>query len=347
MTIRKQLFISFISSIVISTLFLLILYKMMWFDVHQTLVLTAFSLISSLITVMIAMTFLVPTIHRLEKLNLQTQKVSEGHFNIEKIDIHTPRELSELNDSFHYMVERVQDQMVQIQEEQTEKVHMVQNLAHDLKTPLASIKSYSEALKDGVIQGQEAKRHAHQVLITQSERLSQMFDDLTAVMTLSDASRPQSAIQIDQLLIPIFDAFQQRIEHEHRQLDLRMPKQIPRFKQDKVALERIISNLIDNALKFSHSGTPIIVEIEEDDKHQISISVIDQGIGIAKEDIPHIFDRTYRVEQSRNLQTGGSGLGLYIAQSLAAQIGAHIEVESELGTGTKMTVRFSIIEETK
>ncbi len=100
-------------------------------------------------------------------------------------------------------------------------------------------------------------------------------------------------------------------------------------------------------MKFSHSGTPIIVEIEEDDIHQISISVIDQGIGIAKENIPHIFDRTYRVEQSRNLQTGGSGLGLYIAQSLAQQIGAHIEVESELGKGTKMTVRFSIIEETK
>ena len=245
------------------------------------------------------------------------------------------------------MVERVQDQMVQIQEEQTEKVHMIQNLAHDLKTPLASIKSYSEALKDGVIRGEEAERHAHQVLITQSERLSQMFDDLTAVMTLSDASRPQSAIQMDQLLIPIFDTYQQRIEQGHRQLDLRVPKQIPRFKQDKVALERIISNLIDNALKFSHSGTPIIVEIEEDDIHQISISVIDQGIGIAKEDIPHIFDRTYRVEQSRNLQTGASGLGLYIAQSLAQQIGAHIEVESELGKGTKMTVRFSIIEETK
>ncbi|MCY1591233.1 hypothetical protein NW108_11630, partial [Staphylococcus pettenkoferi] len=142
-------------------------------------------------------------------------------FIIEKIDIHTPRELSELNDSFHYMVERVQDQMVQIQEEQTEKVHMIQNLAHDLKTPLASIKSYSEALKDGVIRGEEAERHAHQVLITQSERLSQMFDDLTAVMTLSDASRPQSAIQMDQLLIPIFDTYQQRIEQEHRQLDLR------------------------------------------------------------------------------------------------------------------------------
>ena len=105
--------------------------------------------------------------------------------------------------------------------------------------------------------------------------------------------------------------------------------------------------MIDNALKFSHSGTPIIVEIEEEGTRQISISVIDQGIGIAKEDIPHIFDRTYRVEQSRNLQTGGSGLGLYIAQSLAEQIGASIEVESELGKGMKMTVRFSIIEETK
>ena len=97
-------------------------------------------------------------------------------------------------------------------------------------------------------------------------------------------------------------------------------------------------------MKFSNTGTPIIVEIEQYDTREISISVIDQGIGIAQEDIPHIFDRTYRVEQSRNLQTGGSGLGLYIAQSLAEQIGARIEVESELGQGTKMTVRFLIKE---
>ena len=102
-------------------------------------------------------------------------------------------------------------------------------------------------------------------------------------------------------------------------------------------LERILTNLIDNALKFSPTGSPINLTLSENGE-RIEISVQDEGIGIQPEHLPRIFERTFRVEHSRNNETGGSGLGLYIANELAKQIGGTINVESTPEVGTKMTV---------
>ena len=93
----------------------------MWFDMTQTLLLTLFSLISSMVTMMIAMTFSIPTIHKIEKLNHETQKVANGSFEIEPLDIQSPLELKELNDSFETMVTKVREQMERIKSEETEK----------------------------------------------------------------------------------------------------------------------------------------------------------------------------------------------------------------------------------
>ncbi|MDO5375295.1 sensor histidine kinase [Staphylococcus rostri] len=342
MTIRKQLFISFVTSIAITTLFLFILYKMMWFDGQQTLTLTLFSLISSMMTMMIAMTFSVPTIHKIERLNRETQKVSEGDFNIEHLDITSPLEVKELNESFKIMVSRVEQQMAQIKNEEAEKMYMVQNLAHDLKTPLASIKSYSEALRDGIIDTDEAHQHAYKVLINQADRLSHMFDDLTSMVSVTTHAQDKVALQVDQLLITILDPYQQQLEHEQRRLEVDVDESIPRFVQDKVAIERIISNFLDNALKFSETGTPITVRIKQETAQQLAISVSDEGPGIESKYLNRVFERTFRVDSSRNLERGGSGLGLYIAQTLAHQIGGHITIDSEYGKGTTITLHFPI-----
>ncbi|ARJ26207.1 sensor histidine kinase [Staphylococcus lugdunensis] len=341
MTIRKQLIISFFTSITFSTLFLFVLNELMWFDMAQTLLLTLFSLISSMVTMMIAMTFSIPTIHKIEKLNHETQKVANGSFEIEPLDIQSPLELKELNDSFETMVTKVREQMERIKSEETEKIHMVQNLAHDLKTPLATIKSYSEALKDGVINTEERQQHAYKVLISQSDRLSHMFDDLTTMITVSGHSQDLGYLQIDQLLLPILEAYQQQIEQQHRELIVDVEKGIPRFLQDGMAIERILSNFLDNALKFSKLETPIVVTAKKVDTTHVSIAVTDQGCGIAEHHLKRIFERTYRIEHSRNLKSGGSGLGLYIAQMLAHQIDGHITVDSKLNEGTTMTLTFN------
>lgn len=342
MTIRKQLLISFVTSITITTLFLFILYKMMWFNGQQTLTLTLFSLISSMMTMMIAMTFSVPTIHKIERLNRETQKVSEGDFDIDQLDIASPLEVKELNDSFKIMVARVEQQMAQIKDEEAEKMYMVQNLAHDLKTPLASIKSYAEALRDGIIESEESHQHAYKVLINQADRLSHMFDDLTTMVSATTHAQDKVPLQVDQLLIAILDAYQQQLEQEQRTLNVDVDEEIPRFVQDKVAIERIVSNFLDNALKFSQAGTPITVRITQESTKELAISVSDQGTGIESKYLKRVFERTFRVDASRNHERGGSGLGLYIAQTLAHQIGGHITIDSEYGKGTTVTLNFPI-----
>lgn len=339
MTIRKQLIYSFIGSLGLTTFLVFVLYKLMWFDAHQTILLTVSSFIASLMTMTIALFFSVPTIHKIEKLNEQTAEIAKGNYAVNDLNIKSPKELKALSESFNQMTSKVETQMNVIKAEQEEKLCMIQNLAHDLKTPLASIKSYSEGLKDDIIHTESAQQEAYQVLIRQADRLNQMFDDLTGVMSLN-AQRQKSKMNMDQLLMPILESYQQLIIKENRRFEVNIAPEIQPFKQDKIALERIITNFIDNALKFSGPSSVITINVCEENERILAISVKDEGIGIKEEHLNYIFKRTYRVENSRNQQTGGSGLGLYIANSLAQQINGAITVDSTFGKGTKMTLIF-------
>lgn len=311
----------------------------MWFDGPLTILLTLCSFLSGMMTLIIGIFFTVPMIKKIERLNEKTQKIAKGQFETEKTKIHAPKEIQQLSESFDQMVDKIQEQMRLIKEEQEEKMNMVQNLAHDLKTPLASIKSYSEGLKDGIIHSEQDMQKAYSILISQSDRLSRMFDDLTDVITVNHQENEETLIHLDQLLVPIFETYSQKLHHEQRQLDVNIEQNIKPFIQDQRAIERIIMNFIDNALKFSEHGSPLAVKVFED-QNEIAISMIDQGIGIPESDIKNIFERTFRVESSRHKDTGGSGLGLYIAQTLAHQIGGRIEVDSIYGQGTTITLRF-------
>lgn len=339
MTIRKQLIYSFIVTIITTTFLFYTLYKLMWFDGPLTILLTLCSFLSGMMTLIIGIFFTVPMIKKIERLNHKTQKIANGQFETEKTKIHAPKEIQQLSESFDQMVDKIQEQMNLIKEEQEEKMNLVQNLAHDLKTPLASIKSYSEGLRDGIIHSECDTKKAYSILISQSDRLSRMFDDLTDVITVNYQESEQTLIHMDQLLIPIFEIYSQKLHHENRQLDVEIDPNIKPFIQDQRAIERILMNFIDNALKFSDHGSPLAVKVFEEND-EIAISVIDQGMGIMESDIKNIFERTFRVESSRHKDTGGSGLGLYIAKTLAHQMDGHIEVSSTYGQGTAITLYF-------
>lgn len=311
----------------------------MWFDGPLTILLTLCSFLSGMMTLIIGIFFTVPMIKKIERLNHKTQKIANGQFETEKTKIHAPKEIQQLSESFDQMVDKIQEQMNLIKEEQEEKMNLVQNLAHDLKTPLASIKSYSEGLRDGIIHSECDTKKAYSILISQSDRLSRMFDDLTDVITVNHQESEQKLIHMDQLLIPIFEIYSQKLHHENRQLDVEIDPNIKPFIQDQRAIERILMNFIDNALKFSDHGSPLAVKVFEEND-EIAISVIDQGMGIMESDIKNIFERTFRVESSRHKDTGGSGLGLYIAKTLAHQMDGHIEVSSTYGQGTAITLYF-------
>lgn len=192
-----------------------------------------------------------------------------------------------------------------------------------------------------MIKNEQQEVHAaYETLIKQANRLSTLFDDMTHVISLNTGrSYPLELIQLDQLLVNILQTYEQRIKLEHRSLEVNFCSHIDAFYQYHPPLERILTNLLDNALKFSNYGSRIDIIISENaNNDSINIAIKDEGIGILPELQSRIFERTFRVEDSRNTKTGGSGLGLYIANELAQQIDASISVESELNVGTTMTL---------
>lgn len=337
LTIRVQIFIAFMSSIILTTAILGVAYKWMWFNAHTTLLLTVSAIIASCLTTVVCMLFINPLVTRIRMMNNQTKLVAKGNYNLSAINIKSPKEMRELSESFNTMAKNITAQIEQVKYEQQEKIEMVQNLSHDLKTPLASITSYAEGLKDGVIADEESRKKAYDVLIKQSKRIDFMFDELTSVMTLDAISENKyelETIYIDKLFVSILQTYEQQLACESRKIDFNMCDNIQSFKQYRIPLERILMNIIDNAIKFTSVGTRIELKVNKVQDGMIAISVSDEGPGISSEHLNRIFDRTYRVEESRNKDTGGSGLGLYIARNLAHQMDGTLEVESKKNIGT-------------
>ena len=342
LTIRTQILIAFISSIVLTTAILTVAYKWMWFDAHTTLLLTISAIIASCLTTAICILFINPLVRRIRLMNLQTKRVAQGHYNETELNIDSPKEMRELSHSFNTMARNIETQIEQVKHEQQEKSEMVQNLSHDLKTPLASITSFAEGLKDGVISTEEEQNKAYDVLIKQSQRIATMFDELTSVMSLNTVSRNNyelETIYIDKLFVSILQTYEQQAACESRTIDVNLCDEVQSFKQYRVPLECILLNIIDNAIKFTGLGSRIELKVNQEAGNILVITVSDDGPGIASEHLNRIFDRTYRVEESRNKTTGGSGLGLYIARNLAHQMDGVLEVESKINIGSSFILK--------
>lgn len=303
-SIRSQIAIGVISSVLLTTIILVIAYKLMWFNGHMTLTLSITTMITSCLTLSICSIFINPLIQKIKQFNIKTKQFVNGEHLIDDDTFQSPREIRELNDSFNKMADEITKQMDMIKNEQQE-VHA-----------------------------------AYETLIKQANRLSTLFDDMTHVISLNTGrSYPLELIQLDQLLVNILQTYEQRIKLEHRSLEVNFCSHIDAFYQYHPPLERILTNLLDNVLKFSNYGSRIDIIISENaNNDSINIAIKDEGIGILPELQSRIFERTFRVEDSRNTKTGGSGLGLYIANELAQQIDASISVESELNVGTTMTL---------
>lgn len=267
----------------------------MWFNGHMTLTSAINTLITSCLTLSICSIFINPLLRKIKQFNIKTKQFVNNEKLIDDKTFQSPKEIKELNDSFNKMSYEITKQMNMIESEQQEKTEILQNLAHDLKTPLAGIRSYTEGLRDDII------------------------------------SDPQE----------VHKACETLIKQDNRSLEVNFCDCIDAFYQYRPPIERILINLLVNALKFSNYGSRIDIIISENkDNDSINIAIKDEGIGIIPKLQSHIFERTFRVEDSRNTKTGGSGLGLYIANELAQQIDASITVQSDLDIGTTMTLTF-------
>lgn len=227
------------------------------------------------------------------------------------------------------------------QKEEQERKEFVSNVSHELRTPLTSVKSYVEALSDGAWQDKEIAPQFLKVVQDETERMIRMINDLLSLSRMDAGTTKLNLeyVNINELFNYILNRFDMIIKKEE---DPKKKKYtIERFftkkdlwvEIDTDKFTQVIDNIMNNAIKYSPDGGVITARLLETHNHVI-MSISDQGLGIPRKDLSHIFDRFFRVDKARSRKQGGTGLGLAISKEVVNMLGGQIWVDSVEGKGS-------------
>ncbi len=217
----------------------------------------------------------------------------------------------------------------------------VANVSHELKTPVTSIKGFTETLLYGNMPDEEKSRRFLTIIHTQTERLQAIIDDLLTLSMLEQAhDRKEDFVKINvkTIVSESIQVCREKPGNENRSLSLECDQNIS-IMGNSLLIEQALINLIDNALKYSDELQPVKVVCSETE-HSIRIAVIDKGFGIPASALDRIFERFYRVDKGRSRDKGGTGLGLSIVKHIVLQHQGTISVSSEEGEGSTFTLEF-------
>jgi signal transduction histidine kinase len=259
-----------------------------------------------------------------------TQKFAAGHLE-ERLPPSEIPEINRLATSFNRMA-------VSLEGVEHRRRELVSDLTHELRTPLTVLRGYLEELADGRI---EATPEVYKQLGKETRRLERLINDLQELSKAEAGYLPINLKQINlrPLLESLVQRFSDQLLEDGPELRLECPEELPLVMADIDRVEQVMVNLLGNAITYTETGSITVkvwtqTEVEKNQTPCIWIAVTDTGIGIAKEDLPHVFERFWRAEKSRNQHTGGTGIGLAISQQLIALQGGEISVQSELGKGS-------------
>jgi two-component system phosphate regulon sensor histidine kinase PhoR len=222
---------------------------------------------------------------------------------------------------------------------QTMRRELVGNISHELRTPIAGIKAMAETLQDGAIDDKETARDFLARIGSEADRLTQIVTELTQLSRI-ETGKTELKMESVNLNVLIDEAIAEMSPLAERQQVVLFKKQspdLPSVQVDKDRIRQTIINLVHNAIKFNKPAGRVTVSTGYD-SNSVTVSVADTGIGISKEDLPHVFERFYKADKAR--AGGGSGLGLAIAKHTVQAHGGDIRVQSEEGKGS--TFSFSL-----
>ncbi len=264
----------------------------------------------------------------------KTQSITTKNLNERLIQRRTHDEMDDLIRTINEMIARLEDSFKRMAE-------FTADASHELKTPLCALKGEAEVLLSKPRTAEEYQEGlAH--FIERFDQLNRMINDLI-FLSKSDSSRVElkmNPVRLDLLINDMGDLFQILAEQRENSLEMGMIEEVTVL-GDKVRLQQLFTNLIDNAIKYTSKGS-IHVTLQKNEDIAL-VKIKDTGIGIPKEEQEKIFKRFYRVDKSRSRETGGVGLGLSIAEWIAHAHHGKIEVESELNKGSTFTLSLPIL----
>lgn len=266
------------------------------------------------------------------------EEISQGNLNAQ-LEVKGDDEFSQMAALLNKMAEDIQQLMDRERESERTKNELITNVAHDLRTPLTSVIGYLELLKNDTILPEEKRKEYIRITYNKAKHLEHLIEDLFGFTKLNYGKISMNVGQVDilQLLTQLLDEFYPNFaEHDmHYEIHSNV-RSIP-MNGDGNLLARLFENLIGNAIKYGSEGKVVNVGVRLEDTI-VTISVINYGYVIPEQELAHIFDKFYRVDQARSSSTGGTGLGLAIAKNIVELHGGTIEARSNLD-GTVFEVK--------
>lgn len=281
------------------------------------------------------------SIRYIGKIASAIQNISEGDLTTQ-VEVVGDDEFAVMASNLNRMGADIRELMDKERESERTKNELITNVAHDLRTPLTSIIGYLELLSKGVPLGTETQQKYIDIAYTKAKRLEKLIEDLFGFTKMNYGKISMSVGKVDivkllgQLLEEFYPSFAEK------DLTYELTSNVPALviTADGNLLARLFDNLINNAIKYGAEGKKVMVRVHGEEEI-VTVSVINYGYVIPAEELPLIFNKFYRVEQSRSTTTGGTGLGLAIAKNIVDMHGGTISVASDLN-GTVFTVKLKV-----
>jgi two-component system phosphate regulon sensor histidine kinase PhoR len=222
------------------------------------------------------------------------------------------------------------------------RTDFVANASHELRTPLAAIKGFLETLEDPKAgKDDETRARFLKIMYDEADRMQRLIEDLMSLSRI-EAEKfelPSESIDLSKLVEEARDFYINSRGKKEREIQINLPAKIPLIYGDRAQLAQVVANLLSNAFKYGRKGAPVTISLAPNKAGtMLHLAITDQGDGIAPEHIPRLTERFYRVDKGRSKSIGGTGLGLAIVKHITERHGGRMEITSEVGKGTTVSV---------
>lgn len=277
----------------------------------------------------------------LREISASAKAIISGNYDLEVLRTYwktaNENEVGDLSYAFELMRDELKAKQIKEEALKKSQQELISCVSHDLKTPISTIKAYSEGLRDQIAKTPEQQEEFAKIILNKTDLLIGMINEL---LEYSNAQLMQLEIVRQEIYFPtFFEPLMNEIEIYVRQNGLEFSRSTTQPNMlvtiDPKRITEVIYNLVDNSIKYSGQNGKILIEAEREDKY-ILIKVKDNGIGISPDDIPYVFDKFYRAEKSRSTSVPGSGLGLSICKYIIQEHGGDIYCKSGNNKGCEI-----------
>ncbi|WP_062047563.1 cell wall metabolism sensor histidine kinase WalK [Bacillus sp. JCM 19034] len=283
----------------------------------------------------------------IRELQKATNRIKDGDLQ-QPVTVKRNDEIGDLSNDFEEMRLRLKESVEKQAKYENNRKELMNNISHDLKTPITSIKGYVEGILDGVANDQDKLERYCKTIHAKAVHMDRLIDELQlfSKLDLNSVVFHFGKLEIVSFFKELLE--EMKLDFEKQQIDVILDNRLDQevfVKADRDKIERALRNIVSNSMKFlDKDRKEIIISIERINEY-IQIVIKDNGKGIKEKDLPFVFDRFYRGDCSRNTESGGSGIGLAIVKQIMEAHGGTVSIESTYGFGTSFSIILDTWEE--